>query len=96
MGSCGSCMNKGYFAWGANNLDNIELKKHKLIGVGAFGRVWAATLEKYQSGAQTYQQEGEENTVYAIKEMNKAIILAQGANEAANNEVKLMQLLPKN
>lgn len=33
--------------------------------------------------------------VYALKEMNKPIILAQGAVDIANNEVKLMQMLPK-
>lgn len=34
-------------------------------------------------------------TVYAIKEMNKSIIAAQNAIELANNEVKMLQLMPK-
>jgi serine/threonine protein kinase len=96
MGSCSSWLSKGSLSWESDaNLDTIEFKKHKLIGVGAFGRVWAATIEKYESKEKKYQQEGDEHTVYALKEMNKAIILAQGASESANNEVKLMRILPK-
>lgn len=99
MGSCGSWMQKGFLNWGNKDdtLDTLEIKKLKLIGVGAFGRVWAATIEKYEnrSNKEIYKQEGEDKMVYAIKEMNKAIIMAQGAVAIANNEVKLMNLLPK-
>lgn len=90
-------MEKGYLKWGNSNenLDKIEIQKLKLIGVGAFGRVWAVTIDKYESSRQVYLDEDEEKTVYAIKEMNKPIIVAQGAVDIANNEVKLMQMIPK-
>jgi serine/threonine protein kinase len=34
--------------------------------------------------------------VYALKEMSKPIIVAKGALTIANNEVKILQQIPKN
>lgn len=97
MGTCNGCMNKDYLKWrlGDPEMDRIEIKKLKLIGVGAFGRVWATTIEKYESEKQTFIEEGDEQTVYAIKEMNKCMILAKNAVGVANNEVKILQTIPK-
>ena len=43
----------------------------------------------------TYLDNKDNQTVYAIKEMNKSIIASQNAVEIANNEVKLLQTMPK-
>jgi len=56
--------------------------------------VWAATIEKYATKQQMYVED-DWPTVYAIKEMNKSIIVSNGALMIANNEVKLMNMLPK-
>lgn len=95
--------------WSINdeNLDTIEIRKLKLIGVGAFGRVWAATIKETKgtrftdsgynnvNNSPTTDRLGKEQTVHAIKEMNKAIILAQGAGTLANCEVKILKMIPK-
>lgn len=49
-------MNDDYIHWGKteDSLDTIQITKLKLIGVGAFGRVWAATLDKYENSKTTY------------------------------------------
>ena len=54
--SRGLCQRRQVFEYTGDieKLDTIELKKLKLIGVGAFGRVWAATIEKFKSGQNTY------------------------------------------
>ena len=72
------------------------MNKLKLVGVGAFGRVWAVQLVKYTSNAQTYTDSGQDDTLYALKELNKPIIVAKGAVVVANNEVKILQEIPKN
>ena len=76
-------------------LDTIYITKLKLIGVGAFGRVWAATLDKYEGTGKTYCSDNDRQTVYAIKEVNKSMIAAKKAIDVSNNEVKLLQIIPK-
>ena len=97
MGSWNTCISDEYSPWGKSedSLDTIQMTKLKLIGVGAFGRVWAATLDKYENSKMTYHDDKDNQTVYAIKEMNKSIIAAQNAIDIANNEVKLLQIIPK-
>jgi serine/threonine protein kinase len=42
-----------------------------------------------------YTHEEDDQMVYALKEMNKPIIVAKGALTIANNEVKILQQIPK-
>lgn len=88
-----------YFACGekANNYDTIQLNKLKLVGVGAFGRVWWVQLVKYSNKDATFcdgDNDGNDENVYALKELNKPIIIAKEAVTVANNEVKILQEIP--
>ena len=50
MGSISSsCPNLSWWKAAKRNWDLLQIKKLKLIGVGAFGRVWAITIENYKS-----------------------------------------------
>jgi serine/threonine protein kinase len=73
----------------------MNLKKHKLVGVGAFGRVWAVTIESYKSHSQNYFKPTDNQTVYALKEMSKPLIVSKGAVKIANNEVKIWRSIPQ-
>ena len=88
-----------------DDLDTIQIRKLKLIGDGAFGRVWAANIKEikgtrlsdtgYNKHNPGTERLSKEKTVYAIKEMNKAIILAQGVDVLANWEVAILKMIPK-
>lgn len=64
------------------------------MGVGAFGRVWAVQLVKYSNKDATFSDGGNDDMVYALKELNKPIIIAKEAVNVANNEVKILQEIP--
>ncbi|CAI2367576.1 unnamed protein product [Moneuplotes crassus] len=85
-----------YFGCGGkkNNYDTIQLNKLKLVGVGAFGRVWAVELVKYTSEKETFTDNDSDDMVYALKELSKPIIIAKEAVNVANNEVKILQDIP--
>ena len=78
-----------------SGIDTISITKLKLIGVGAFGRVWAVTIDKFEGNTNVYKWDHDAQTVYAIKEVNKVMLASKKAIDVSNNEVKLHQLIPK-